>query len=379
VKVDITDLKAISALSPTAVTAHLRAKGWVAVESDTAFAVFERLAGETRVGVDVPLRSSSGDYARRIVELLQNLELIEGRSQLEIYRDVLHANQDVVRLSIDVPEVGRIGLDEASTLFSATRDLVLAAACSAHARRPYFPHRKPPRAMEYVRKVRLAPPEAGSFVVVLESPVAPALSATDGASDPLAEPFERVACVMLATAGARVRSSISDTTVTGSVDGFTRAVQDGVNANYCEALARLLEDDDGRNVVMSFSWASSRPAPVAVPTRVAFSRSDAEILQIAARYLKERVPIMGFELIGPIVRLQSAAPTAGGEVMIAGIVDGGIRQVMVSLGGEDYQLAAQAHHQGLAVSVEGELMRDGRSYRLAHPHVFAVMGPADSD
>lgn len=378
-KVNIADVQAISALSPTALTAYLRARGWTAVESDTAFAVFERLSGEDKVGVDVPLRPSFGDYGRRVGELLHNLELIEGRSQLEIYRDILHANQDMVRLSIDVPEVGRMGLDEASTLFSATRDLVLAAACSAHARRPYFPHRKPPRAVEYLRKIRLAPPEAGSFVVVLESPVAPALSVPEDSSDPLAEPFERTACVMLATAGARVRASISETTVTGSVDGFTQAVQDGVNANYCDALARLLEKDDGRNVVMSFSWASSRPAPVAVPNRLAFSRSDAEILQVAARYLKERVPIAGFELIGPIVRLQSAAPHAGGEVTIAGIVDGGIRQVLVSLGGDDYQLAVHAHHPGFAVSVEGELTREGRSYRLAHPRLFAVMGPAESD
>lgn len=375
-KVVITDVKAISALSPTALTAYLRARGWIAVESDAAFATFERPGDEDKVGLDVPLRPSSGDYARRVAELLHNLELLERRSQLDIYRDILHANQDVVRLSVDVPETGRMGLDEASTLFSATRDLVLAAACSVHARRPYFPHRKPPHAMEYLRKVRLAAPEAGSFVVVLESPVAPALAVPEGSSDPMAEPFERAACVMLATAGARVRESISEATATGSVDGFAQAVQAGVNANYCDALVRLLEEDDGRNVAMSFSWASSRPVSDAVPSRLAFARSDAEILRVAAHYLKERVPIAGFELSGPIVRLQSAAPTTGGEVTIAGIVDGGIRQVLVSLGGDDYQMAVQAHHQQLPVSVEGELTREGRSYRLAQPRLFAVMGPA---
>lgn len=147
------------------------------------------------------------------------------------------------------------------------------------------------------------------------------------------------------------------------------------SANYCDALVRLLEEDDGRNVAMSFSWASSRPVSDAVPSRLAFARSDAEILRVAAHYLKERVPIGGFELTGPIIRLQSPAPASGGEVTIAGIVDGGIRQVLVSLGGDDYQIAVQAHHQQLPVSVEGELMREGRSYRLAHPRLFAVMGP----
>ncbi len=372
-RVDITDRRALSALSPTAVAAYLRARGWSAVESDHSFAVFERLEGEETVGLEVPLRTSAGDYERRLAELIHNLELIERRSQLDIYRDLIHANQDVVRLSVDVPDPGRMGLEEASTLFSATRDLVLAAACSTHTRRAYFPNRKPLRAMEYIRKVRLAAPEAGSFVVVLESPVAPALSTAPPLPDPIAEPFERAVVVMLATAGARVRQSIGETTATGSLDKFADGVQAGVNANYCDALVRLLEEDEGRNVVLSFSWAASRPVQGAAPSRLAFSRTDAEILRAAARYLKERAPITGFELSGAVTRLQSAAPTAGGEVTIAGLVDGGIRQVSVSLTGDDYQRALHAHHQELEVSVEGELVRDGRSYRLDNPRMFAIM------
>jgi hypothetical protein len=372
-RVGITDRNALSALSPTAVAAYLRARGWSAVESDTSFAVFERLEAEERVGLEVPLRSSAGDYSRRLAELLQNLELVERRSQLDIYRDIIHANQDVVRLSVDVPDPGRMGLEEASVLFSATRDLVLAAACSTHSRRAYFPNRKPLRAMEYIRKVRLAAPEAGSFVVVLESPVAPAMSAAPTPPDPFAEPFERAVVLMLATAGARVRQSVGEATATGSLDRFADDVQAGVNANYCDALVRLLEEDDGRNVLLTFSWASSRPVQGIVPSQLAFSRTDAEVLRAAARYLKERAPITGFELSGAVTRLQSAAPTAGGEVTIAGLVDGGIRRVFVSLAGDDYQRAVQAHHQELEVSVEGELVREGRSYRLGNPRMFAIV------
>ncbi|HWO25767.1 MAG TPA: hypothetical protein VNO30_43825 [Kofleriaceae bacterium] len=301
------------------------------------------------------------------------MELVEHRSQLDLYREILHANQDVVRLSVDVPAPGRMSLEAASTLFSATRDLILAAACSAHTRRPYFPNRKPLRALEYIRKVRLAAPEAGSFAVVLESPVAPALSTAPALPEPAAEPFERAAIMMLATAGARVRQSVGETIATGSLDSFADAVQAGVNANYCDALVRLLEEDDGRNVVLSFSWAPSRPIQGAAPSRLAFSRTDAEILRAAARYLKERAPMVGFELSGVVTRLQSAAPTVGGEVTIAGLVDGGIRQVFVSLAGDDYQRAVQAHHQELEVSVEGELVREGRSYRLGNPRMFAIV------
>ena len=372
-RVDIREQKALSALSPSAVAAYLRARGWSSAGADAAFAVFERLEGEETIGLDVPLRSSAGDYGRRVSEVIQNLELIERRSQLDIYRDIVQSNQDVVRLSIDVPDPGRMGLEEASTMFSATRDLVLAAACATHTRRAYFSNRKPLRAMEYIRKVRLAAPEAGSFVVVLESPVPPALSAAPGTLESAAEPFERAVVVMLATAGARARQSIGEATATGSLDRFADAVQSGVSANYCDALMRLLEDEDGRDVTLSFSWAGARPVHADAPSRIAFSRTDAEVLRVAARYLKERAPISGFELLGAVTRLQSAAPTAGGEVTIAGLVDGGIRQVVVGLDGDDYQRAVQAHHQELEVSIEGELVREGRSYRLGNPRMFAIV------
>ena len=372
-RVDIREQKALSALSPSAVAAYLRARGWSSAGADAAFAVFERLEGEETIGLDVPLRSSAGDYGRRVSEVIQNLELIERRSQLDIYRDIIQSNQDVVRLSIDVPDPGRMGLEEASTMFSATRDLVLAAACATHTRRAYFSNRKPLRAMEYIRKVRLAAPEAGSFVVVLESPVPPALSAAPGTLESAAEPFERAVVVMLATAGARARQSIGEATATGSLDRFADAVQSGVSANYCDALMRLLEEEDGRDVTLSFSWAGARPVHADAPSRIAFSRTDAEVLRVAARYLKERAPISGFELLGAVTRLQSAAPTAGGEVTIAGLVDGGIRQVVVGLDGDDYQRAVQAHHQELEVSIEGELVREGRSYRLGNPRMFAIV------
>lgn len=87
-KVVITDKGALSALSPGAVTAYLHARGWTMVESDASFAVFERPGDDHKVGLDVPVRPSAGDYARRVAELLHNLELLEERSQLDIYHDI---------------------------------------------------------------------------------------------------------------------------------------------------------------------------------------------------------------------------------------------------------------------------------------------------
>lgn len=370
----ITDRNAISALTPNALTSYLRARGWApAAASDTAFAVFERIEGDEKVGLEVPLRAFAGDYSRRVAEVLYNLEIVEQRSQLDIFRDVLRSNQDVVRVSINVPDSGRVGLEEASILLSATRDLVLAAACSAHTRRAYFPRRKPPRAMEYLRRIRLAAPEAGSFVVVLESPVTTALSTVPALFDAVTDPFERTAVLMLARVGERVRQSISETTATGKLDRFAEGVEAGVNANYCDAIARILEEDDGRSLTLSFAWAPSRPVQGHAPDRLAFSRGEAEILRAASTFLKERAPIAGFEVWGAVVKLESTTPASGGNATLAALVDDVIRQVVVTLDAADYKAAMHAHQNELEVSVEGELERDGRTYRLRNPRMFAVI------
>lgn len=372
-KARITDRLAMNQLSPSAVLSYLRARRWSGSPSDTASAIFERTIEGERIEVEVPMRQTAGDYARRISELLHNLEMVEGRSQLDIYQDIVRASQDVVRLSVDVPESGRIGLDEASLLFSSTRDLVLAAACAAHSRRAYYPRRKPARAADYVRRVRIAAPEAGSFVVVMESPVPPALTTSQLSLDG-DEPFERASVMMLATAGAHVRTTIDQAMVSGTVEGFAAKVQEGVTANYCDALSALLDEgDEGRDVSLSFSWASTRPLHVALPNTVAFSRGDADVLREASRFLKERAPVTDFELTGPIVKCESTAAAAGGEVVVAGLLEVGVRQVHVSLSAEDYLQAVEAHQRGLTVSVEGQLIREGRSYRLEGPRAFAVL------
>lgn len=373
-KAEITDRGAMAALSPNALSGYLRARGWTTLHAEEPFAVFKQVVRGEEVELDLPLRQTAGDYARRVAELLHNLEILEERSQLDIYRDIVHANHDVVRLTLDVPDTGRIGLDESSIVFAATRDLVLAAACSANSARSYFPRRKPSRAIEFMRKVRVAAPEAGSFVVVLESPVPPALSSGSLFPDLQDEPFERTAMTALARATARVRESINEATVTGSVDRFAADVEAGVNANFCDALARLIGFEEGRNVAISFMWAASRPRKTIGPDRVGFSRGEADVLCAAARFLKERMPLNGFEVSGLVVKLESPAPTGGGEVVIASTVDDAIRQVRVSLGPDDYRLAIAAHREERTVSVEGELAREGRSYRLRSPSLFSLLG-----
>ena len=106
-KLNIADTKALSELPPNAVTAYLRSHGWTLLRDDSEIGVFHKVIDGEDMECDVPLRQTFRDYSRRIREILVNLSLIEGRSQYDIYEDLLRTNQDVAGTSIDAPERGR--------------------------------------------------------------------------------------------------------------------------------------------------------------------------------------------------------------------------------------------------------------------------------
>jgi hypothetical protein len=213
-------------------------------------------------------------------------------------------------------------------------------------------------------------------VVVLESPLPSSFAQqqTLGISgEPLEdEPFERTALLTLATAGLTVQRSIEASTASGSIERFSEDVEAGVNANYCDALATILEEGPGRDVSIAFSWSTTRPMLRAIPSRLVFLKNESPVLRAAAKFLKERAPVAGFELTGQVVKLEALALAQGGNVTVAGLVDDAIRQVQFPAGPDDYQRAIEAHRYERIVSVEGELVKDGRSFRLNNPRMFSV-------
>jgi hypothetical protein len=215
---------------------------------------------------------------------------------------------------------GRIALESGARLFAHTRDLMLAAACAALEKRPVFATRRPGRAMEYLRHIRLGPTEAGSFVVTVESPVAPQLqpSPSAGEDEP---PFERQVTLTLAQAVEETRRAVASSLASGDVQPFFDAVPRGVHANLCEALAGLISGTEAQSLSLRFSWSPGRAAPPHTPSRVDFTADAMPVLQEASRIFRERAPRVDFELVGLLSELASEEPRQGGTATITGVVD----------------------------------------------------------
>jgi hypothetical protein len=369
--VRITDRRVLESVQPLEVATYLRSVGWALAGRIGDAAWVWKQADQS---VAVPENTEFADYARRLAELLDTLSQTEQRSELEILHDLSTSMSDVVRLRVlsGVAADGSVGLQEGVTIVGSAKDMILSAARAAVMPRAYFRSRLPGPADEYMKKVRLGQTEQGSYVVTLLCPVSPELGPSDLASlAEIDEPFDRRVTRTLAGAVAKCASASREAALKQNMEPFTSAVRDGVSANLCSAIADIGEGLEEGQIHVSFSWARSRRAPD-VASRAVIPHDAIPVMREAARVLRETFADEDFELIGPVVRLESDDPATGGDVLVYAEVDTW-RRIRVHLEPPAYLQAVVAHEQGVEIYCRGSLRKEGRYFTLRNVHNFGVI------
>ncbi|MFH0823781.1 MAG: hypothetical protein V2B18_13615 [Pseudomonadota bacterium] len=370
-KVTIRDAEAVRAVRPVDAALYLRAKGWAKL--DTAV---ERASlwcyghGDDQFEVLLPMDVGLRDYALRIGDMLTVLAAVEKRSQWEVYSDLLTVTSDVIRIRIADPEIsdGTLPIEEHAKIAQKARDLVLAAACATTEPRPVWHKRKPAQAMEYVRRVRIGQSERGSYVVTVISRVPPILHTRTEQLFEMDVPFERQVTQTLARSLQALDHAAEHAAVTQEMEAFDQAVQQGVNANLCDAVAGLWGDDEARrNLEFTFAWSPARPPAQDAVRRVALSSDRVPVIREAGKQMREREPSPDFELSGPVVKLERAETASTGRVTIIGLIDGRQARVVLELADQPYHVAVQAHDSGRTIRANGTLTREGRGFVLRNP------------
>lgn len=368
--VDIRDPAAVATLRPLDVASYFRAERWKQVETrDGQYAIW---LFEDDVEALLPLRTDAADYALRMGDLLKVLSVVEGRSQADLLADLLTTNSDVIRLRLIDEELadGSMPIDEYPRAAQKARDLMLASACSALGPRAVWPNRKPDKAVEYLRNVRMGQSERGSYVLKILSRVSPRLTAHEKGElfDDPSPPFERKVTSTLATALRAAGSAAEAAATSGGVESFERAVPAGVSANFCDALAGLCSDaDNNRSLEVSFRWSRTRPALPDAIRHVRIAADRMPYLRSGAHGLRQRSPVEGFELVGPVIKLERTGVAGPGSVTVHGRVDDEMKRVKLELDDGSYGLAVEAHREGLDIACTGRLVREGRSFELKGP------------
>lgn len=377
-KADIRDAATYRALRPLEIAAYLRAGGWKETRTEPGkWAIWEHaLAGTDNLEISLPLDQDLVDFASRIGDVVRAIEVAEGRSQLEIISDLQTSSADVIRFRVGDGSAndGSVPIEEGVELFHRARDAMMAAACSTVERRAVFSRRKPNRASEYVRKVRMGQTERGSFVVTVISPVAPGL-AGPGQLFEIEEPFERQVIQTLATGLAALRTAAERAVSSEGLNAFLEGVPKGISANLCDAIAGMALSAEGHlGIQVSFTWSRTRPQSPGFLSKIHFPRDAMPVIQEAGRLFRETTPRDDFELRGPVVKLERAEGAPTGKVTITGLVDDDIRprKVVVELEDPIYHVAVQAHDHHQTVAVTGLLKRDGSTYQLKDPRGFLI-------
>jgi len=360
-------------------SAYLLAQGWRTVEviGDRGLSmVSNRHPGFELL---VPARSNISDFVRRMSQAIATLAEIEGRPAETVVDDLRLVAVDAVRLRAPngagiTSDPYTLPLRAGVRLVEAGRDLLLAAACAVVDPRPAYHAGKVVRATQYLDTVRLGQTERGSFVVTLLSPVDPRISPQPELPSLEAEPFARQTTTTLLRALQRLRGALTQVTDQGFA-AFDDAVQEGVSANLCRAVADLVESGGGIDV--GVTWSRTRPGPPTVTSRAGFDAGDAPILRSAAESFEARQPEPDLTLVGYIIQAARTLEQFDGDVTLQTFVGERPRRVRTKLDEVDFATALRALRERLPISVVGDLIRRGARLELTNPTRLQVL-PLDS-
>lgn len=373
-RVNIRDIEALRAVSPAALSAYARASGWTKAEEYGDHS--DVYAADEMPEIILPRHQSLGDYASVVRQLIEVFAKIAETDELALYRDLVTADRDVVRVRAPEGEGGSVNVSDGVALIHAARDMLHAAACSVRNPQPIYRMGANKEAAEYLKRVRLGQTEQGSFVLALLSPVVSPLIQPGFTSDwpPDEEPIERRITRRLFDGLAAARRA-TEMTVRGDADAFRRSVDHGVSANLCEALASVMEPFRVIDVIVT--WARTRPAP-RFRDVVRFADSDAPILREAARSFRSREPRPNETLVGFVRMLKRDAAERDGTIILRTSIDGRNQSVMTVLRQSDYERALSAHGERSPVVVKGDLDRVGQRWHLLNPRIVDVILDEDA-
>ena len=369
----ITDPATLRTISPAQIIAYIRSRGAVQVGNFLGKAtIWSYKTSEFLVPVDIQF----ADYAYRIAEILAALEKVEDRSQVQIFEDLQNSGFDIIRIR-DVSEdtrTGSLSFMRSVDFIAHTRDLLMAAACSAATHKISYLGRKPQDAERFMESVRFAQTERGSFVLCLLAPVAPGLTSSGATTDmPEEVPYEKRVVPTLQQGLEALSLAAQRSSLDNSMEHFQEAAVQGVTTNMCDALIALHEDLRPNYIEIGITYSVNRSETPNFTHIV--DAGYIPLIKVASESIKAKESEPGQVVRGPVVWLESQDPeTWGGTIKIRDIMAPRPRLIQVQLSSEEYLQALAAHRDGQIVELTGTVVKAARSQTLVAPSPLVIIG-----
>ena len=295
-----------------------------------------------------------------------------------IVEDIRQSGFDVIRVrnvSEDIRQ-GTLNLLRSVDFVAYTRDLVVAAACSAATHKISYSGRRPQDAERFIESVRFGMTEQGSFVLQILAPVTPELHMQETLLDALSEeePYERRVVPTLQSGLEALKRAAQHSEIDNDISHFITAAPQGLTSNLCDAVTGMYDSLKPQYIEIGITYSVNRrrSRPLA---RVSVDSGYIPLIREASSCIKSSVLEQEDEQLvrGYVVRLASENPVEFGEITIKDLMTKRPRHLLVELSGDDYQKAIDAHHKKQVVELSGTVIRAGRMLRLLSNSPLALI------
>lgn len=371
--VQIRDRDALSSLSMMNLRSYLDSRGW---ENEGAWGqrpalIYTKEGAGRTWEILAPTRDTVADYAERMSDAVSVLAIVEERSQLDVYNDIVAAGADVIRFnSTNGKSEQPLSLLQSATMLRDAYDVVAAGARAARKPQATYRGKMSQEVAEYLEKVRPIPSYQQGYGLTLHSPVRVELDRQEDMGDEYHSPFPRLVTRKLAEALEHTEAAIEKTVAHENLDFFKEAVPHGVSANLCASVASLAKSGGG--IEIDLVWADLRPSGVP-DGHFPFSVEYAEILTEAAQSFRRSEPSLNERIEAQVVGLEREVSEFDGRATIVSTWDGQTRRMDVEFESSVYDLVIRAFRDHAHISLLGDIHPVGRGYELRNHRDLVVM------
>lgn len=335
--------------------------------------------------VEVVIPETHVDFERRtyVRNAIEALSAIKGEDvEMTILR-IETQDRDLLLARVpDTEGTNSVSLADAEKYISHFKSLVAFSAASEEDPRPFFKNYLG-QARNMIHHYRFGHTFRGSFGFTIESPiVSPVKRLTqhrlfeaEVQDEPsVVSPIERRVMERIVRGLYDAQNAAQQDDVGILLDGYAS----GLNANMCNALAEVVEENALRYEVF---WSPTVEVSddVAQASSIELSVRHYGLLLEANRQLKRKDPET-VNVQGYVTSLSAEEPLRLDarrtiEIKWHFRQEGAPMRVLVDLSKDDYIEAHKAHLLGHIVEVRGVLAKAGNSWRLGDPQGFRIWGP----
>lgn len=365
-----------SVVDATRLTQFLATQNWT-IQTDLGYAQIwsePGVTGDLVRRILIPRDTGLDDYRPRLTQALARVSDTYNWSVANLAEQVAAVSADLFFVRVDQHmSDGTIPLRQASALLENIDDMIRSAALTAANPRSTGRGRIPTAVNEFLNDdVRMGHTKRGSFIITVAARLdAPATDDTpaDSIDDELAPSFTRQVMTTLARSLDVTKQVAENHLDAPNIDD---AIASGMRLPMVKALQAMGSGEGLRALDMTFEWAPVERQRTPVKSKIEMTRETVQLLERVSDRLVRKDPPKQVTVTGPVIELRRGDDrdddgVGAGDIVLRADIDNAWRKVNITLTGDDYDIAIQAHREKFPLTVTGILDKPGRSWTLEHP------------